>query len=92
MPQINICSKYVLVYYYISAVVMMLPHFTEFICFLCIDNEHFRSGEVPSLRSGNHAVGINEVLKHGFFIFAWFIFSIVTELKLLSVSVSPPLI
>lgn len=92
MPQINICSKYVFVYYYISAVVMMLPHFTEFICLLCIGNEHFRSGEVPSPRNGNHTVGINEVLEHGFFRFACFIFSIVTESQLLSACLSLSLI
>lgn len=49
-----------------------------------IGNEHFRRGEVPALRNGNHTLGINEVLEHGFFRFAWFIFSDVTELKLLS--------
>lgn len=83
MPQINTCSKYVLVYYYISAAVMMLPHFTE----LCIDNEYFRSGELPqevATRNGNHAAAINEILEHRFFRFACFVFSIVAELKLLS--------
>lgn len=64
--------------------VMMLPHLTEVVCLLCIDNEHFRSVEVPTLRNGSHTVSINEVLEHGFFRFAWFIFTGVTELKLLS--------
>lgn len=50
MPQINICSKYVLVYYCISATVMMLPHFTEVFCLLCIGNELLRREEVPSMR------------------------------------------
>lgn len=50
---------------------------------MCIDNEYFRSGEVPYTRNGNHGVAVNEVLEHSFFRFACFIFSIVAELKLL---------
>lgn len=50
MPRINICSKYVWVYYYISAAVMILPHFTEVFGLLYIGNELFQSEEVPSMR------------------------------------------
>lgn len=84
MSQINTCSKYVLGYYYISAAVMALPHFSEFICLLCIGNEHFRRREVPFPRNPNHVVGINEILQRGFGRCACFIFSIVTELKFMS--------